>query len=112
MDERTDREWIMNLVPRMDNAEKRLDKAESRGDKFDNAISELRGSLHETEIRIAGKMDEGFKVVETHLGEQDKRMDTVVSERRHWPTGAVVSVTAVGTLLSGIGVAMVLNLHF
>lgn len=105
----SEREILMNMLPRLENVERNVDRQDQRQDKLDDAISALRRDLIDTEERLSKRVDDRFDKVDKHLSEQDthithqsQRMDQLVSVRRPWPQGAIIFTTASGALIGGI----------
>ncbi|WDL97790.1 hypothetical protein [Alicyclobacillus sp. ALC3] len=108
----TDREVLMHLLPRVDTVEDDVDELDHNQEALSNAMAELQQNLVATEQRLSKRVDERFDAVDSHLSEQDKRLDRMVETRRRWPDGAKIAVTAVGSLCVSVGVALLLHLHF
>lgn len=106
----TDREILMNVVPRLENVEMQVEQQGRRQDALEQSINALRRDLMDTEARLSRKVDERFDKIDAHLVEQDKRLDRLADGKRKWPDGAIIVVTAVCTALVGIGVEVLRNL--
>ncbi|MCL6442089.1 MAG: hypothetical protein K6T83_01260 [Alicyclobacillus sp.] len=110
--EHTDREILMNVVPRLENVEAGMEQQSRRQDSLESAVSALRRDLIDTENRLSKRVDDRFDKVDKHLSEQDARLDKVVDAKQKWPQGAVIAVTAVCALISGLIVAASAHVHF
>jgi len=103
----SEREILMNVVPRLENVEVRQDNLES-------AMGTLRKDLNDTETRLAQRVDGRFDKVDQHLSSQDDRIDLVVDKvaekKSKWPQGAVIFVTSASTFAVMTAVAFVTHI--
>ena len=106
----SDREIIMNIVPRLENVEGQIERQDKRQSDLESAVGALRRDLIDTETRLSKRVDDRFDKVDAHLTKQDERLDKVVDEKRKWPQGAIVAVTAICTLLAGLVVSIATHL--
>ncbi len=108
----TDREILMNVVPRLEHVEDGVRDQKRRQDNLESAITDLRKDLTDTESRLKTRVDERFDKVDSHLAAQDERLDKVVDAKQRWPQGAVIVVTAVVTFVVGVAVAASAHVHW
>lgn len=92
----TEKEVLMNLVPRVEDLERDVDEQIARQDRLDAAITTLREDLQATEARLRTHVDQTFGTVDEHLDAQDRKLDKIADVRRQWAIAILAAVIALG----------------
>lgn len=110
----SDREILMNVVPRLEHAERDIADQRGRQDRLEGTIADLRRDLAATETRLSERQDKRFDSIDTHLNAQDERLDKMVQnvadKKPKWTQGAVITATTLTTIIAFVIVAGVTHL--
>lgn len=121
----SDHDALMNLWPRVGVMEQSVGRLERHQDRLEETVTGVREEIRAVEGRLLSRLDESLQEtrsdmrarlaeIDTHLTRQDQQQadlwGAVAEARGRWPASAVVFITVVGTVVSGLVVMALAHL--